>query len=233
MFDAIAGRYDGLNRLMSLGLDRSWRRRAVAAVALGGGGKALDLATGTGDVALLLASQQPTATVVGIDPSAAMLAIAEKKAHDAGASRRVSFELGDAQALHFGEQSFDAVTMAFGIRNVVDRPRALGEMRRVLKPGGRVAILELSEPDGRFVASLAKLYVHEFVPRLGAMLSRAPAYRYLEQSIAAFPAPAQFAQMMESEGLHVVAMERMSFGAAWLFVGLRRGREGEIDGPRV
>jgi len=230
MFDSIAPRYDALNRLMSFGLDQSWRRRLVAAVPPTIRDRVLDLATGTGDVAMLLAARFPAATVIGLDPSPAMLAIAQAKAQRAGLGERASFALGDAQSLPFPARSFDAVTIAFGIRNVIDRGAGLREMARVTRTGGRVAILELSEPDGFIGASLARIYVHDVLPRLGAFLSSGSAYRYLDQSIARFPGPEAFTRMMEAHGLRVVETQRLTAGVAWLFVGVPSPKGGDDHG---
>lgn len=219
MFDAIAERYDLLNRVISLGVDQRWRRRTVRSLELRGPSRVLDLATGTADLALLTAAMCPDANLVGLDPSEKMLAVGRAKVAEKGLAHRVELVVGDAQALPFEDASFDAITMAFGIRNVPDRGRALAEMARVLRPGGRVGILELGEPREGPLAALARFHVHTVVPRLGAWLSRAPEYRYLERSIAAFPAPEVFAARMEESGLSVVAVERLSFGVCHLYVG--------------
>ncbi|MCK6573971.1 bifunctional demethylmenaquinone methyltransferase/2-methoxy-6-polyprenyl-1,4-benzoquinol methylase UbiE [Myxococcota bacterium] len=215
MFDAIAPRYDLLNRIMSGGLDQGWRRRLVRAVAAPKGAHLLDLATGTADVALALARTYPDSTVVGSDPSTQMLAVGREKVTAQGLAARVSLEVGDAQALPFADGTFDGVTIAFGIRNVPDRPRALAEMARVVRPGGRVCILELGEPD----SALARLHVHHIVPRLGALLSGSREYRYLQTSIAAFPPAAAFCDLMRSAGLVDVVADRLFMGAAHIYVG--------------
>lgn len=219
MFDAIAERYDLLNRVISLGVDQRWRRRTVRSLEVSGPARVLDLATGTADLALMIAAMCPEAHVVGLDPSEKMLAVGHEKVAAKGLAARVELVAGDAQALPFEDASFDAITMAFGIRNVPDRGRALAEMARVLRPGGRVGILELGEPRQGPLAALARFHVHTVVPRLGAWLSRAPEYRYLERSIAAFPPPEEFGALMERSGLAVVAIERFSFGACQLYVG--------------
>ncbi len=250
MFDAIAPRYDLLNRVMSLGVDQGWRRRTVEAVApaLAGGGEQatgdrqqatgnrqqgpggrqvmaggeagtgaiLDLATGTADLAIAMARRWPGARVTGLDPSVGMLAVGQKKL---AATPNVRLLEGDARALPFAAASFDAVTMAFGIRNVpaAERVLALAEMARVTRPGGRVAILELGEPRG-VLGPLARFHVHTLVPRLGAWLSGAREYRYLERSIAAFPAPERVADLMRVAGLRVLELSRLTFGACCLYV---------------
>ncbi len=209
MFDRIARRYDLLNRVLSVGLDRGWRRRAVAALDPRAGERFLDVATGTGDVALAILAHEPGAQVVGLDPSREMLARAAAK------SSALTLVPGDAQALPFPDASFDGVTIAFGIRNVPDRGRALGEMARVLRPGGRAVILELAEPTN----ALARFHVHQVVPRVGALLSGAAEYRYLQRSIAAFPAPEIFAALLAEHGLVPERVTPLTLGVATLFVG--------------
>lgn len=225
MFDRIADRYDLLNRIISLGIDQRWRNRAVASLALSGPASVLDLATGTGDLALRIARRHPEATVVGVDPSVKMLAIGRDKVSRAGLDARVSLREGDAQHVSLSDGSVDGTTIAFGIRNVPDRGRALREMARVTKPTGRIAILELSEPDGGLLSAFARFHVHHVVPTLGAWLSGAREYRYLQRSIAAFPAAAEFAELMDASGVEVLSVEPMTFGTCTLFVGRPRVRK--------
>ncbi len=218
MFDHIAHRYDLLNRLMSMGIDKSWRRRTVRALELAAGARVLDLATGTGDLAVEIAGSEPTAHVVGLDPSERMLAVGREKVARAGLADRVELVTGDAEQLAYDDDSFDGVSIAFGIRNVPDRGKALREMARVTRPGGRVAILELSEPQGGVLGPMARFHVHTVVPWVGALLSGRREYRYLQQSIAAFPPAEQFAALMGDAGLHVLAVDRLTFGACHLYV---------------
>lgn len=221
MFDRIAGRYDRLNRILSLGGDQRWRRAAVRALDLSPGQRVLDLACGTADMALMIAQRHPQVCVVGLDPSPGMLAIGRDKASRAGAT--TSMTAGDAQRLPFTDGAFDALTMAFGIRNVPDRPCALREMARVVRPGGRVAILELSEPQSGPLAPLARLYIRRLVPRVGAWLAGEPEYAYLQRSIAAFPPPAAFAALMEQAGIAVQEVRPLTFGACVLYLGQTPG----------
>lgn len=218
MFDRIAKRYDLLNRVMSLGLDRSWRKALVRALDCDVAAHVLDLATGTADVAIAIAEQYKRARVVGLDPSTKMLERGRHKLEAHHLSDRVKLVEGDAQALPFEDNQFDATCISFGIRNVPDRMQALREMVRVTQPGGRVVVLELGEPRGGPLAQMARFHVHHVVPRLGALLSGAPEYRYLERSIAAFPPPEEFARMMRDAGLHV-RVRPLSFGAAHLYIG--------------
>ncbi len=228
MFDRIAHRYDLLNRILSLGVDQRWRRRTVRALALDrarDGAEVLDLATGTGDLAILVARRHPGVRVVGVDPAERMLACARPKIEKAGLYDRVRVVPGDALDIPFPDATFDGVTIAFGIRNVPDRAEGLREMRRVTRPGGRVAILELSEPREGLFGSVARFHVHTLVPRIGALLSGEREYRYLQASIAAFPPAAEFAAMMRRAGLYVLRVERLTFGAAHLYVA-ERPRDG-------
>jgi demethylmenaquinone methyltransferase/2-methoxy-6-polyprenyl-1,4-benzoquinol methylase len=229
MFDAIAKRYDRLNRILSLGVDRRWRKRTVRALELPPGARVLDLATGTADLALLIARSHSDARVVGSDPSEGMLGVGRQKVRRAGFAERVTLETGDARSLPYEADSFDGVTIAFGIRNVPDRPAALREMARVTRPGGRVAILELTEPQGGIVAPFARFHIQKLVPWVGSLLSSAPEYRYLERSIAAFPAPADFARMMGECGLEVVSIRPLTFGVCHLFVARPTGETPEED----
>ena len=215
MFDAIARRYDLLNRVLSFGSDQRWRRRTVRALELVPGAEVLDVATGTADLAIACA--RAGARVTGVDPSAGMLAVGERKVGAARLGDRITLVRGDAQALGFPAARFDAACMAFGIRNVPDRPRALGELARVVKPGGRIAILELGEPRRGPLAALARLHVHAFVPLVGALLSSGREYRYLQASIAAFPPAEEFVAMLRAAGLAEVRAQPLTFGVANLF----------------
>ena len=218
MFDAIAARYDFVNRVLSLGLDQGWRRRTVRELQLGDKPRVLDVATGTGDLAIAIAKARPGATVIGLDPSAKMLAIAAAKVARRGLGERITLEQGDAQALPYADCSLDAATIAFGIRNVPDRGLGLRELARVVRPGGRVAVLELGEPKRGLFASAARFHTHKVVPRLGALLSGAREYRYLQTSVAAFPPADEFAALMRASGLDVVAVIPLTFGACTLYV---------------
>lgn len=219
MFDAIARRYDMLNRILSFGVDRGWRRRTVEALELVPGARVLDLATGTADLAIQIARSQQDVRVVGVDPSSRMLEVGAAKIERRGLGGCVELRLGDAQALPFDDDAFDACSIAFGIRNVSDRLRGLREMARVTRPGGRVAVLELGEPRGGLLGPLARFHIRQVVPRIGALLSGAREYRYLQQSIAAFPDPETFGAMMREAGLRVLQVRPLTFGVCNLYVG--------------
>ena len=221
MFDRIAPRYDFLNRVLSLGIDQSWRTRAARALALplDRPSRVLDLATGTADLAIRIATLHPLATVVGTDPSREMLARGVEKVRTRALHDRVTLGAGDAQSVQEPDASFDGACIAFGIRNVPDRALALREMRRVVSPGGRVVVLELGEPNVGIVGPLARFHVRVLVPRIGALISGAREYRYLQTSIAAFPEPADFEAMMRDAGLAEVTHTPLTFGACTLYIG--------------
>lgn len=218
MFDRIARRYDFMNRVLSLGLDKGWRRRTVKSLNLGDRPRVLDVATGTGDLAIDIARARPLARVIGLDPSEAMLAIAGEKLAKKRLADRVSLVVGDAQKLPYKDCEMDAATIAFGIRNVPDRLAGLRELARVVRPGGRVAVLELGMPRGGLLSRAASIHTRYVVPRLGALLSGAREYKYLQSSIAAFPPNEEFVAMMKQAGLHVVEVVPLAFGACTLFV---------------
>lgn len=220
MFDRIADRYDLLNRVLSMGIDRSWRRRTVRALALGDGPRrVLDVATGTADLALEIAATHPQTTVLGVDPSVNMLARGRLKVARRSLTDRIELVVGDAQQLAYPDASFDAATIAFGIRNVPDRMAGLREMTRVVRPGGRVCVLELGEPRRGLLARSARWYTHHVVPWLGGLISGQREYRYLQRSIAAFPDAEAFSQKMRDAGLEIESVQPMMFGVCTLFVG--------------
>ena len=217
MFDRIAHRYDFMNRVLSLGLDKGWRRRMIKSLHLSERPRVLDVATGTGDVAIDIARARPLATVIGLDPSKQMLAVAERKLARR-AITNVSLVVGDAQQLPYRDCEMDAATIAFGSRNVPDRVAGLRELARVVRPGGRIAVLELAMPRGNLLSRAAAFHTRHVVPRLGALLSGAREYSYLQSSVAAFPPAAEFVDVMRSAGLHVVEVVPLAFGACTLFV---------------
>lgn len=218
MFDRIASRYDLLNRLMSFGMDRGWRIKARKALNLHENHRILDLATGTADLALEVASHGNEIEVVGLDPSRQMLAAGQRKVDGSPYASQIRLIEGDAQSLSFEDNSFDGLCMAFGIRNVPDRDRALREMARVVRPHGRICILELSDPQGSTIGRLARFYVHTVIPWLGSLLSGEREYRYLQRSIAAFPPAKEFVKVMDKNGLSVIESIPLGFGACYLYV---------------
>ncbi len=222
MFSSIAPRYDLLNRLLSLGIDRRWRRAAAAAIPGGPGGRHLDVATGTGDVALAIFRRKGRgAFVAGADISVEMMRIGREKAARAGLAGRMAFVRAPGEALPFRDGAFDSASVAFGIRNVVDRARGLAEMCRVVRPGGRVIVLEFSLPDASVVGAAYRFYFTRVLPRIGGLVSRRSAYAYLPESVREFPPPPVFAEMMRAAGCASVTRRPLTFGIATLYVGVR------------
>jgi demethylmenaquinone methyltransferase/2-methoxy-6-polyprenyl-1,4-benzoquinol methylase len=218
MFDRIAPTYDGLNHVLSLGIDRLWRRRAVRMAARERVSDVLDVATGTGDLAIALARKIPGARVVGVDISEGMLALGREKIDRRALSDRIVLQMGDAEALQFAEGTFDCVTVAFGVRNFGDIPAGLGEMRRVLKPGGRCLVLEFSEPTAPLFGALYRFYFHRVLPRIGRLVSRNNgAYSYLPRSVEGFPPPEEFAGMLRQAGFSDVRTKRLTLGVAYIY----------------
>ncbi|HVW20670.1 MAG TPA: bifunctional demethylmenaquinone methyltransferase/2-methoxy-6-polyprenyl-1,4-benzoquinol methylase UbiE [Opitutaceae bacterium] len=219
MFGRIAGRYDLANRLLSGGRDVGWRQRLVAAAARGGPNDLLDLATGSGDVAFALERALPAARrIVGLDFCPPMLAEAERKRP---AASRITFRQGDALALPWPDASFDAVTIAFGLRNLMDRGRGLAEMRRVLRPGGRALILEFSQPSGWF-RPLYLAYLRHVLPRAAGLITRdRDAYVYLNETIESFPGREALAGEMRAAGFGAVSALPLTFGIVALHEGAR------------
>ena len=218
MFDRIAPRYDLLNRLMTAGLDGGWRRAAAAAADVSAGGRALDLCTGTGDLAFDLAERvTELGEVVGLDASGPMLERARAKAAERGLA--VDFVQGDALALPFPDGGFDAATVAFGIRNVDDLDLGLREMVRVVRPGGRVVVLEITTPER--LRTLHGMWFDRVVPRLGAVVAGdAAAYSYLPASVRRFPPARELAARMAAAGLEDVRWRGLGLG----IVALHHGR---------
>jgi len=221
MFGSIAPRYDLLNRVMTGGQDRRWRAIAVAETGVTVGERALDVATGTGDLAFALARVVgPSGGVVGIDFAAPMLDLAREKA--AGHATNVAFQRADALHLPFEDESFDAATIGFGLRNVTDVPRALAEMRRVLRPGGRMVCLEVTKPRVPLLAAGFYAYFDHVVPFIGALINGSrEAYTYLPTSLQYFPDAPTLRRLMLEAGFAHVHMRLLNFGTIAVHVGRR------------
>jgi demethylmenaquinone methyltransferase / 2-methoxy-6-polyprenyl-1,4-benzoquinol methylase len=216
MFNSIAHRYDFLNHALSLNVDRRWRRLLVESCGVKPGEHVLDVATGTGDVAIEFARRTHAARIVGLDPSTGMLDVARTKVAADERARRIELIEGNALALPFADGSFDVVTIAFGLRNLPDYPRGVREMARVLKPGGGLTVLEFLPPSGatRFIF---RSYIATVLPVLGRAVSGSPeAYRYLASSIGEFIDAESVRGLMRDAGLEQLATQRLTAGIAGL-----------------
>jgi demethylmenaquinone methyltransferase/2-methoxy-6-polyprenyl-1,4-benzoquinol methylase len=223
MFDAIAGQYDFLNHLLSAGIDRRWRTRAIRSLQLAGHEVVLDLCTGTADVAIAAVTSTPPARrVVGVDFAGEMLRVGRTKLQRRRLTDRVSLARGDATMIPASSGRFDAVTIAFGIRNVEDPGAACREIVRVLKPGGRLAILEFATPTAPIVRQTYRWYFREVLPRIGRMFSRTSAYSYLPASVGAFATPEEFVTILRHVGLRDISAVPLTGGIVYLYTA-RRG----------
>jgi demethylmenaquinone methyltransferase/2-methoxy-6-polyprenyl-1,4-benzoquinol methylase len=221
MFDRIAPRYDLLNRLLSAGIDRRWRQQCIDYLGLAIPSRVLDVCTGTGDLLLEFMRRDREHTGVGLDLSSAMLSIGARKIARGGYAGRAWLTSGDAQALPFPDLSFDGAFIGFGIRNVGDPGAALRELRRVLRPGAPLIILEFAMPRG-VLGSLYRLYFGRMLPWVGGVVSgNASAYRYLPDSVERFPTPEEFGRLMEGAGFTSVRRRSLTGGIAFLHRAMR------------
>lgn len=221
MFDEIAPSYDRLNHVMSLDVDKRWRTRALKEIVDGTPQQILDVACGTGDSTIVMAQAAAVGSVVtGVDISEGMMALVEDKARKAGVADRIRLQAADGEHLPFADGSFHRVTCAFGIRNFEHKELGLQEFRRVLKPGGKVVILELSVPRNKLIRWGYDLYFMHLLPWIGGKVSgNKAAYQYLPASVHAFPAPEAFCAMMEAAGFRKVRHKAFTLGLCRLFVG--------------
>lgn len=220
MFDDISHRYDLLNRLLSFGIDRRWRRFAVSQLSIPKNGRVLDIATGTCDVALEVAAQtDPSVTIVGEDFTQGMLVQGQVKLNGSEHGARIMLVNAPCEEIPHPDATFDAITIAFGIRNVVDRQAGLCEMFRVLKPGGRAVILEFSNPRSRLFRQLYYFYFQKILPTIGGLISKRSAYQYLPDSVIEFPSQEKFSQMMATAGFQRLQHCDLTFGISTVYVG--------------
>lgn len=221
MFDNIAASYDRLNAMMTFGMHRRWLKRLVRETAQSSPRHILDIATGTGDVALALARDIADATIVGIDLSQGMLDIAATKIAKAEASirERINLTCGDALALPYDDNTFDAVTVAYGVRNFDNIAKGYDEMFRVLRPGGKLLVLELSTPASALIRIPYKMYVRYVIPTMGRLVSKdSRAYRYLPESVAAVPARADMCRLMTDAGMTDARWHGFFLGVCTLYI---------------
>lgn len=222
VFESVADNYDVMNDLMSMGVHRLWKRDFIGNSRIRHGDHVLDLAGGTGDIAALLSRRVGKAgSVVLSDINAAMLNVGRQRMEDKGIVSNIEYSLANAESLPFADQQFDAVTMAFGLRNVTDRDAALAEMHRVLKPGGRALILEFSQVGPEALKKLYDLYSFSVLPVLGKLVAGdSDSYQYLAESIRQHPPQAELAAMMESAGFEAVQYRNLSGGIVAIHSGL-------------
>jgi demethylmenaquinone methyltransferase / 2-methoxy-6-polyprenyl-1,4-benzoquinol methylase len=218
MFDRIASRYDFLNRFLSGGIDLRWRKKAIAELAAYNPKQILDVATGTADMAILMSRRLSPETITGIDISEGMLEIGKKKIGRLHLDDKIRLLPGDSEAIPFPDNHFDAVTVAFGVRNFEHLEKGLSEIQRVLKPGGRLIILEFSQPRAAIWRQLCRLYCRVVAPGIGKMLSRSrEAYRYLNESVQAFPEGRDFIAILEGTGYAETAFRPLSMGICSIY----------------
>lgn len=223
MFDRIAPRYDLLNHTLSASIDRLWRRRVVRIVRGCRPQRILDVATGTGDLAIAMAHGIEGAEVLAVDLSEGMLAIARRKVAERGLAGRIALERGDAEHLAVADASVDVATVAFGVRNFGDPEKGLRELARTIKPGGKVVILEFSRPRKGLFRTLYEWYSCRVLPRIGGLVSRdRRAYEYLPASVGEFPPPAEFVKMLARAGFGKCRSRSQTFGVAQIYTGEKK-----------
>ena len=228
MFDTIAGRYDMLNHMLSLGMDRFWRRKMVDSLRPSSPQRILDVASGTGDLALLMCRRLQPQQIIAADLSEEMMAVGRRKATKAGYASRISFEHQDCMTLTYSDHSFDAITVAFGVRNFADLERGLSEMERVLRPDGQLRILELSTPKHFPMKQLYALYSRTIIPLVGSWFSlEKSAYRYLPASIRKMPQGREMVRLLERQGFDV-QVRTFTGGTCSLYSATKHGHSNTI-----
>lgn len=227
MFDSIAPEYDALNHILSLNIDKGWRKKAVKALfptrQTGESRKVLDVACGTGDLSIAIAKYHPSISVTGVDLSEGMMEMGRKKILAEGLEGRITMEKGDCRSLPFGNNSFDGVCVAFGVRNFEFREECLKEMLRVLKPDGNIVILELSIPKNALIRKGFNLYFTRILPLIGKKVSGDNgAYSYLPASVINFPSPEEFVKTLRACGFANVCHKALSLGICRMFTAVKR-----------
>ncbi|GAC1438060.1 MAG: bifunctional demethylmenaquinone methyltransferase/2-methoxy-6-polyprenyl-1,4-benzoquinol methylase UbiE [Sediminibacterium sp.] len=220
MFDSIAFRYDFLNRFLSAGIDVYWRKKAIKQLQDLHPKQVLDVATGTGDVAIMTYRMLKPEKITGIDISEGMLALGRKKIAKLQLTDHITLYGGDSEVIRFGNDSFDAVTVAFGVRNFENLEQGLKEMCRVLRPGGKLVVLEFSKPDAGILSGLFDLYMNVITPAFGKLFAKNKnAYQYLNESVRAFPEGQTFLNIMHEAGFTQPYLKKLSFGICTIYCG--------------
>jgi len=221
MFDNIAHRYDFLNHFLSLGIDKLWRRKAINKLKPINPSKILDIATGTGDLALAALRLKPT-EIVGIDLSEEMLNYAKIKIDKAGKSNIIKFEKGDSEHINYQDNTFDAAMVAFGVRNFENLQQGIDEINRVLVPGGKLVVLEFSKPKNFIIKGIYNFYFFRILPFFGRIFSKDQrAYTYLPESVGAFPDGPDFLRYMAKAGFNELTCKPLTFGIASIYTGIK------------
>jgi demethylmenaquinone methyltransferase / 2-methoxy-6-polyprenyl-1,4-benzoquinol methylase len=223
MFNRIAFRYDFLNRFLSVGIDTYWRRMAIRELKREHPAKVLDVASGTGDMAILMVKYLKPEKIIGIDISEGMLEIGRKKIAKLKLKDQIALQRGDSEAINFPGGTFDAITVAFGVRNFEQLEGGLREMLRVLKPGGKLVVLEFSKPKRGGFKKIYDFYLHLIAPRIGKMISKnCEAYQYLNESVKAFPEGNDFIGILEKSGFTETYLKTLSIGICTIYCGRKK-----------
>ncbi|MGZ5247513.1 MAG: bifunctional demethylmenaquinone methyltransferase/2-methoxy-6-polyprenyl-1,4-benzoquinol methylase UbiE [Flavitalea sp.] len=223
MFDQIAFKYDFLNRFLSGGVDIYWRKLAIRQLIDLNPKKILDVATGTADLAITAHKYLHPEKIVGIDISEGMLNLGREKIKKLGIEHIIELQTGDSEAINFPDDTFDAITVSFGVRNFEDLEKGLSEMYRVLKPGGKLVVLEFSKPKQKWFSGIYNLYMNVVTPGIGKMVSKnREAYQYLNSSVKAFPEGETFLHILEKSGFTETTLKRLSLGICTIYCGRKR-----------